>query len=676
VSTQPPPGGSSESRALRIVHLEDDVNDAQLVREMLSVEGFEFEILNASTRQRFVESLEQGQVDLILSDYALPGFDGLSALAVARRLVPDVPFILLSGTLGEEAAIESLRSGATDYVLKHRLNRLVPAVRRAIEEARERRIRREAEGTLERERGFLRAVLDSLEAGVVACDQHGILTLLNRASRELHGLPAEPLPPEQWAAHYRLFRADGKTPMATNEIPLRRALHGEKVHHEEMTILHRSGTAHIVSCSGQPIVDEVGVRHGAVVSMVDVTERKQLERQFQQAQKMEAMGKLAAGVAHDFNNLLTVISGYCQLAISRLKDPHPARRDLEQISRASDRATNLTRQLLAFSRQQVLEMRRLDLNHVIADMEKMLRRLIGADVELEFAPHPDVGPIRADAGQIEQVLMNMIVNARDAMPEGGRITIATSNLDVQDECPPPTAHGDPGGRILVEPETPPGRYVVLRVDDSGCGMDAETASRIFEPFFTTKSADRGTGLGLSTVHGIVTQSGGHIRVRSEIGRGTSFQILLPRAEEETESTRPKGARRLPIRGTEAILVVDDDVALLGLVSEILRLQGYTVVQASDGESAWAILEDARQEIHAMVTDVVMPKMSGRALAERVLDVRPEMAVIFMSGYVGENIDTLGSLIGPRVAFVQKPFDPDVLLGRLREALDASSSEAA
>jgi PAS domain S-box-containing protein len=624
-----------------------------------------------------VAALERGNIDLILSDYALPSFDGLAALALARDAAPHAPFILLSGTLGEEAAIESLRSGATDYVLKHRLSRLAPAARRAVEEATERKTRRDAERALDRERTFLRALLDSLQVGVVACDQDGMLTFFNRATRELHGLPEEPLPPDQWAGHYSLFHADGKTPLAPEDIPLHRALRGERLRDVEVSILHCNGTRHSVSASGQPIVDDRGKRLGAVVTLMDITAQKKLEQQFQQAQKMEAMGKLAAGVAHDFNNLLTVISGYCQLALARLQSAHAARRDLDEIARAGERAANLTRQLLAFSRQQVLDPRVLDLNTVIAEVEKMLRRLIGADVELVFLPSRDLGSIRADAGQLEQVLMNLIVNARDAMATGGRITIETANLDLRGSGPEIEESGASGqGSGARLPGIPSGHYVALIVTDTGCGMDAETASRIFEPFFTTKEAGQGTGLGLSTVHGIVTQSGGHISVSSQPGLGTSFQIVFPRTLGERETDEPAAARRPADRGTETILVVDDDRALLGLVNEILSTHGYDVIGATDGAAALETIENAGRAIDAMVTDVVMPKLSGRKLAERALALRPDLPILFTSGYVGENFAVLGPLLGPRVGFVQKPFDPDVLLSKLREVLDNPAEEAA
>ena len=666
-------------RLERILHLEDDPRDAVLVRAALEGDGIDCEVINVSTRADFISALERGDIDLVLSDFALPSFDGLSALALARQMTPDTPFILVSGTMGEEAAIESLRNGATDYVLKHRLIRLAPAVRRAVEEATERWNRRAAEEALERERRFLRAVLDNLDSGVVACDQNGILTLFNRATRELHGLPEQPLPPEQWAAHYSLYHADGKTPLETEAIPLHRAMRGEHLHQAEVAIRRQDGSLHVVVCSGQPIIDEHDRKVGAVVTMQDVTERRQLEHQFRQAQKMEAMGRLAAGVAHDFNNLLTVITGYCQFGRLRLAPEHPVHRDLDEIARAGEQAANLTRQLLAFSRQQMLEPRVLDLNTIVGAMAKMLKRLIGADVELVFIPAKDLGQVKADAGQIEQVLLNLIVNARDAIGEGGRITVETANLEVV-ELDSQAARNRPapqsqGNGFTLTPSIEPGRYVVLTVVDTGCGMDAETGPRIFEPFFTTKGAGRGTGLGLSTVHGIVNQSEGHIGVESSVEGGTRFTIYLPRVSGAAAATRaaPDGP---PGTGSESILVVDDDTALLGLVSEILRLNGYAVVTAPGGEGALAALEGESTPIDAIVTDVVMPRISGRELAERVHARHPQLPILFMSGYVGENVEALESLLGSRVGFIQKPFTPDALLRRLREVLDGRAAEAA
>ena len=670
--------------SLNILHLEDDPSDAVLIRETLEHEGIEADVHRVSSRGEFVSAIERGEADLILSDYALPQFDGLSALAIARRVTPDTPFILVSGTLGEDAAVESLRSGATDYVLKTRMNRLAPAVRRAVEELEQRRSRRAVERALERERKFLRALLESLESGVMACDQDGALTLLNRASRELCGGGGDAGASEQWPGDCRLMGPDASTPLGPDQTPLVRALRGEIIRHDEITITPPQGPARFVMASGQPIVDDSGTRLGAVVTLQDVTERRHLERQLRQSQRMEAMGRLAAGVAHDFNNLLTVINGYCHLARSRPQDVNEIAPHLDEIAKAGARAADLTRQLLAFSRQQVLEPRVLDLGGVIAEMEKMLRRVIGADIELVCRSGRDLGRIHADVGQTEQVLLNLIVNARDAMEQGGVITIETENLEVdRDGANLPasgTVQGNGPGRprdpMPNTPDVPAGSYVTLTVSDTGCGMDAETVSRIFEPFFTTKEAGRGTGLGLSTVHGIVTQSGGHIAVHSEVGRGSSFRIYLPRAKDGAETADPAVVSPPPTSGTETILVVDDDQVLLHLVSEILTLQGYTVLQAGSGHAALGLLADRGRRIDGVVTDVVMPGLSGREVAQRLASQWPDLPIVFMSGYLAESPDQVGSMLGARVAFLQKPFTPELLLARVRAVLDGTAAEAA
>ena len=657
---------------LIILHLEDDPRDALLVRETLRQSGLDPEVRCVHTRADYTAALERGDVDLILSDYSLPQFDGLSALQIARRITPDTPFILVSGTLGEDAAVESLRSGATDYLLKTRLHRLAPAVLRAVEEHEGRRGRRVVERALERERKFLRALLESLETGVIACDQHGTLTLFNRATRELYGMPADAVAFGPWSEGCRLLDADGETLLAPDAFPLARAFRGEELRQAELTIESPDGAARAALASGQSIVDDSGTRLGAVVTLQDITERRLLESQLRQAQRMEAMGRLAAGVAHDFNNLLTVINGFCHLARSRQAEADPVRADLDEIAKAGERASQLTRQLLAFSRQQVLEPRVLDLNVVAGDLERMLRPLIGADIELMFSPSDTLEKVHADAGQMEQVLMNLVVNARDAMVGGGVITVETANMDVDGSGHNRQVAGtsiEPvRGPLSRTPEVPAGRYVTLTVTDTGSGMDEETLAQIFEPFFTTKEVGRGTGLGLSTVHGIVTQSGGHVAVHSEPGLGARFRIYLPRAANVSVASAPAAAASPLARGTETILVVDDDRVVLRLVSEVLTRQGYTVLRAASGQEALILLGDVEQRIDAMVIDVVMPGLSGREVAQRLGGARAELPILFMSGYGPDTTGSQGRL-EPEIDFLAKPFLPDTLIARVREVLD-------
>jgi signal transduction histidine kinase/DNA-binding response OmpR family regulator len=389
----------------------------------------------------------------------------------------------------------------------------------------------------------------------------------------------------------------------------------------------------------------------------EIAGRERAEAQLLQVQKMEAVGQLAGSVAHDFNNLLTIVSGYSELLLDNTNSEDPARASLEEIKKAGQRAAALTHQLLAFSRQQVLAPKVLDLNVAVADMDKMLRRVIGEDIDLVTAHGAELGRVKADPGQIEQVIMNLAVNARDAMPQGGKLTLETANLYL--------------GESYAQGHVPitPGAYVMLAVTDTGCGMDKETQGRIFEPFFTTKERGGGTGLGLATVYGIVQQSGGVIWVYSEVGQGTTFKIYLPRVEEVGTTPEPTRARPAPPRGSETILVVEDEEPLRRLVRTVLRANGYTVLEASRGEEALRICEHQLGIIHLMLTDVVMPQMNGRELATRVASMRPETKVLFMSGYTDNAIVHQG-VLDAGAAFMQKPFTPDALARKVREVLAA------
>src|SRR2546422_4147422 len=362
----------------RILHLEDDPADRELIRETLGAEGIALELVQVDGKAEFEAALAHGSVALVLSDFALPHFDGFSALAIVQKEKPNLPFIFVSGTMGEEAAIESLRRGATDYVLKQRLSRLGPAVRRALEDVASHQTQLQAAEAAANRQRFMNAMLDSLDAGIMACDAAGVLTMFNRAARDMVGLPEAAIPPEQWAKHYNLYHPDGKRLFEKEALPLYRALCGEKVRDVEVLIRRRDGQARTVLVSGQPILGVHGGSLGAVVALHDITERKLLEDQLRQSQKLEAVGSLAGGVAHDFNNLLTVIGGYSQMALQQTAPGDPHYGSLEEISKASERAAALTRQLLAFSRQQVLEPKILDLNKIVSDMEKMLHRLLPA----------------------------------------------------------------------------------------------------------------------------------------------------------------------------------------------------------------------------------------------------------------------------------------------------------
>ncbi len=392
--------------------------------------------------------------------------------------------------------------------------------------------------------------------------------------------------------------------------------------------------------------------------IVDITERKHLETQLQQSRKMEAVGRLAGGIAHDFNNLLTIIKGYTELALARGKLSPELRTDIERIEDASERAAGLVRQLLAFSRRQVLQPKVLDLNAIVLGLDKLLRRLMDEDIEMLTLPGKDIGRIKADPGQVEQVIMNLVVNARDAMPNGGRLTIETSNVELD------------GAYARDHATVRPGNYVQLTVSDNGVGMSPDTVAHIFEPFYTTKESGRGTGLGLSTVYGIVKQSGGYIWVYSEPDHGTTFKVYLPQVEQSAEPLPEIKVRGSDRKGTETMLLVEDDAQVRELARTVLVAQGYFVIEAASAEDAVRICESDGTHIQLLLTDVIMPGMSGRELAKRVTSSNPMMRVLYMSGYT-YNVIASGGTLEPGVAFLQKPFTPAALLEKVREVLDAA-----
>ncbi len=511
---------------LRILHLEDDPNDAALVQSTLEAAGITCTTTCVQDRDEFVAALEHGGVDLILSDFSLPAFDGLSATEIARTRWPELPVILVSGSLGEELAIDSLKSGATDYVLKGRLSRLVPAVRRAMLEVKTR------------------------------------------------------------------------------------------------------------------------------------AERTRLETQLIEAQKREVIGQLAGGVAHDFNNILSVIIGYTTLVASELDSDNPLQKYLGEIQHASDRAVGLTRQLLVFSSQETVEPVVLDLNAVVQDLAKMLRRLIDENIEMTIVPGPQIGRIKADSGHIGQVLMNLVVNARDAMPNGGKLTITTHHVDF-DENDAPACQG-----------ARPGKYVLLSVSDTGTGMTEEVKARLFEAFFTTKPKGKGTGLGLATCHTIVQQSGGHITVDSEIGVGTTFRVYFPCVDQPLDVVAKPAQGGLLPRGTETLLVVEDEPAVRHLARGVLEAQGYEVLSASNGQEALQVVRQHRgSPILLVMTDVIMPLMGGKVMAEWLKTTDPSLKILFTSGYTGDVLAQQG-VADAAVEFLAKPYTPTSLVRKVRELLDS------
>jgi PAS domain S-box-containing protein len=430
----------------------------------------------------------------------------------------------------------------------------------------------------------------------------------------------------------------------------RKALAGESVTYEI------EWQKHVFDSHVQPLKGSDGQLLGVIGVALDITDRKHLADQLRVSQKMQAVGELAGGVAHDFNNLLMIVKGHAEMLLDRVSDSSAARHNLEQIQGATDRAASLTRQLLAFSRKQVLQPKVLDLNEVVAGMIKMFSRVIGANIDLAFRPGAKLAPVKADPGQMEQVLLNLVVNARDAMPDGGRLTIETSNVELDSVS------------ASQHPAMEAGDYVMLIVTDTGCGMDAGTQARIFEPFFTTKAQGKGTGLGLATVYGVVKQSGGFIWIYSEVDHGTTFKIYLPEVTADLDRrAEEKGLRRADA-GTEAVLFVEDEESVRELVRDYLGKCGYRVLCAADGIQALDVAAAHRAPIHILVTDVVMPRLSGRELVTRLTAARPELKVLYISGYTDDSIFRHGVLEGG-VAFLQKPFNLKDLAHKIRQVLN-------
>ena len=515
---------------INILIVEDSRDDAELLVSELKSTGFDPTWKRVETETEYLTQLKM-EPEMVLSDFTMPRFNGLRAAQLLRETGSDIPFILVSGTLGEERVVEGFKAGATDYVLKGRLERLGRVVTRALDEVRER------------------------------------------------------------------------------------------------------------------------------------TERKQLEKQFIEAQKMEVVWLLASGVAHDFNNFLGVIIGYGELIAEKLSADDPIQEYAGEILQAAERSAALTRQLLIFSSKQPVKRVVMDLNRVISETEKMLRRLVDEDIEMTILPGRGVGSIMADAGYIGQVLMNLVVNARDAMPNGGKLTIETRNVTLDDNYA--RAHAG----------TAPGEYAMLAVGDTGTGMTEEIKTRLFEAFFTTKPKGKGTGLGLATCQTIVKQCGGHIALQSEPGKGTTFRIYFPRADQPAEL--PILAPALPpqARGTETIMLVEDEPAVRHLASSVLEWQGYRVLRANNGEEGLRVAKEARGEpISLVITDVIMPLMGGKEMAGWLKATYPGIKVLFTSGYTGDAIAHQG-VLEPDVAFLPKPYTPATMTRMVRALLDDKTGAA-
>ena len=619
-------------KPLRVLLVEDSDEDAELVTRELR-RGFELDVVRVQTPEDMSAALDARTFDIVISDYALPRFSGPEAYGVLAGKKVDLPFIIVSGTIGEDVAVATMRLGVQDYLIKGKLARLVPAVERELREHASRAARREAELALTASETRFQDLFEVAPDGILVFGADGVIVLANARAHEMLGAPS------LVGQNVELFLPDEARFGAarSRDVDARR---------------QDGATLPVDVALGQSTIDG---RPVTLAMIRDIGDRRILEQRFRQTQKLEAIGSLAGGIAHDFNNLLSIILSYSAMISSELKPGDPMREDLEEVHRAALRAADLTRQLLAFGRKQILSPRPILLNDVMRGCHAMLRRLVGEDIEFTTLPSQSLGTTVVDPSQVEQVIMNLVVNARDAMPTGGKLTIETANVDLDE------------GYAAQHQGVTPGRYVMLAITDTGFGMDPDTQARIFEPFFTTKDVGKGTGLGLSTVFGIVKQSGGHIWVYSEPGKGTTFKVYFPRSDEHAVDTDPPPPPPTA-RGAETILLVEDDDALRALTTTILRRNGYHVLEAQSGGDALLICEQHGATIHLLLTDVVMPKMNGRQVAERLRAVRGTMRVLFMSGYTDNSIVHHG-VLDSDVAFLQKPITPETLLRKVREVLD-------
>jgi two-component system, cell cycle sensor histidine kinase and response regulator CckA len=760
--------------ALRILILEDVPMDAELVEYELERARIPFVAHRVDSRDSFLRSLEEFRPDIILSDYTLPRFDGMTALSLAREQLPTVPFLIVTGSVNEETAVGCMKAGATDYLLKSNLARIGPAIQAALERerAREQRIRAETalaaserrfrslvqnssdlvtivapdstilyasdsaerivgysagdlvgtalldylEGTdIDRVLGLLhnsngkssgpvefslrradgspvwleavgsnlltdptirgivlnardvserkradRALRDSEEryrdlfdnASDLVCmsDPSGNLLYVNKAWQKGTGYSDEEV------ARMQLHEIVHPESRAHFDSVLHRVLAGERLDHVELQLLPKEGALITVegnlSCTfkdGEPTVVRGIYR--------DITERKRVEEQLRRAERMQAAGKLAGGVAHEVNNMMTGVIGFSEFVLRSFESEDPRRADIEEVIRAGTRAADVTRQLLAFTRQQFLRPQIVEMNTVVSEMEKMLRHSLGEDKHLELRLR-EAGQIRADRGQLEQVLINLVLNARDAVSGHGRVTIETGSA-VWDRAYAERHEGV---------ELPLGRYTMLAVSDTGCGMDRDVQARIFEPFYTTKAVGQGTGLGLSTVYGIVKQSGGFVWVYSEVDQGSVFKVYLPEASPVMVTEVPAAPTTAPTGGSETILVIEDEDVVRNLAARGLGEHGYRVVQAMNGAEALRYVREHPGSIQLVISDVVMPEMGGRELGQHLALFEPELPILYMSGYTGEDVVQRG-LLDPGAPFQQKPFTPSTLASKVRAMLD-------
>jgi signal transduction histidine kinase/FixJ family two-component response regulator len=620
---------------------------------VLRAAGYIFEWRRVETEPDFLSELNRCP-DIVLSDFSMPTFNGLRAAELMQQSGFEIPFILLSGTMGEELAVEAMKRGAADYLLKNRIDRLGDAVKRALDQKKIREEQRRTRAELVWKTAFLEAQVDSAPDGILVVDAHGKRILQNERLIQIFKIPDAILHDDNDAVMFDYAVHKVKNPDEWVRRTQDLYQNPDKVGRDEVEL--EDGT--VLDRYSAPVRDRAGNYYGRIWTFRDITDRRRLEEQFRQSQKLEAIGLLAGGVAHDFNNLLSVIQGYCSMFEMKSVSPEEQHKYVVEIQLAGERAAALTRQLLTFSRRQPMQMRPVDLNSVVSKIARMLQRILGEDISLQVNYSSRALFLNADAGMLDQVLLNLAVNSRDAMPSGGQLIIETSSWDADKIFPAP-----------VSPRT--GRFGCLKVSDTGCGMSPELLSRIFEPFFTTKEVGRGTGLGLATVHGIVQQHHGWVDVKSEVGKGSAFSIYLPQLAHTPDQSATLGERVQVLGGTETILVVEDEATLRRLFRNMLARLGYQILEAPTGTAALEIWDHRQNEIQLLLTDLVMPDgMTGIDLGQKLLKDKAELPIIYISGYSRETLDSSVDLL-EGINFLSKPFQLEKLAQIVRNSLDAA-----
>ncbi len=631
------------SEQLRLLQVEDSESDAALVVRLLDRGGYEVRSRRVDSPAEMRAALESEAWDVVIADHRMAQFDAPDALRILRETGQDIPFIIVSGSIGEELAVTLMKSGAHDYVSKENLARLIPVVGREVREARSRRDRGQAERDLRASEERMALAIQATQLGTFDYSPQTGQLIWSELAKRHFGL--RPDAEVTYETFLRGLHPDDR--QRTHRTIQDLLLPSNDGHYaiEYRTVGIDDGEERWVSSWGRVFFDPKGKAVRFVGVTLDITSRKKLEDQFRQAQKLESIGRLAGGIAHDFNNLLTIINGYSDFLLEDMDAKAPSRQPLTEIRKAGQRAAELTRQLLAFSRKQAFDPKPLDLNELISGSRNMLARLIGEDIELVTKLAPDLGNVYADGGQIHQVLMNLVVNSRDAMPKGGCLRIETGK-DAD--------------------------YALLVVADNGSGMDEETRRHVFEPFFTTKREGVGTGLGLATVYGIVKQCGGWIDLDTAPGQGATFTIGLPRTAAVIAPSRlPEQHGSAEV--SETVLVVEDQDEVRVLAATILKAAGYRLLEARSGDEALLTALQHNGPIHLLLTDVVMPGINGKEVADQICLMRPGMRVLFMSGY-GDNVISNRGALGSDMDYLDKPFTREGLLRKVRALLEVVGGE--